>query len=138
MSSPSSTRSLPSSPPSSGRLATTASWSPAKTAVNVVAYARSLLPAQDAPVVDAMLALCGATAGLYDAVLYARDTFDPHQPGDALRARVAGQQAGIDVVLRETAIEAGITLIDIPRGLATRDRVRWVSEYLAEAGVLPH
>jgi len=64
--------------------------------------------------------------------------FDPHQPGDALRAKVAGQQAGIDVVLRETAAQAGITLIDIPRGLATPDRVRWVSEYLAESGVLPH
>jgi len=80
----------------------------------------------------------GATAGLYDAVLYARDTLDPHQPGDALRAKVAGRQAGIDVVLRETAAQAGITLTDIPRGLATRDRVRWVSEYLAGSGVLPH
>jgi len=36
---------------------------------------RGRLPAQDAPVIDAMLALCGATAGLYDAVLYATDTF---------------------------------------------------------------
>ena|ERR1022692_1974042 len=99
-----------------------------KTLVNVVAYARSLLPTQDAPVVDAMLALCAAMAGLYDAVLYASDAFDPHQPGDALRAKVAGQQAGIDVVLREVAIDAGITLIDIPRGLATQDRDRWVSE----------
>ena len=79
-----------------------------------------------------------ATAGLYDAVLYATDTFDPHQPGDALRAKVAGQQAGIDAALRETAAQAGITLTDIPRGLATPDRVRWVSEYLAESGVLPH
>jgi nicotinamide riboside kinase len=109
-----------------------------KTPVNVVTYARCLLPPQDAPVVEAMLALCAATAGLYDVVLYVSDTFDPHQPGDALRAKVAGQQAGIDVALRETALEAGITLIDIPRGLATPDRVRWVSEYLAESGVLPH
>jgi TRAP-type uncharacterized transport system fused permease subunit len=72
-----------------------------KTLVNVVAYARSLLPERDAPVIDAMLALCAATAGLYDAVFYASDAFNPHQPRDALRAKVAGQQAGIDAVLRE-------------------------------------
>lgn len=107
-----------------------------KTLVNVVAYARSLLPERDHQVVDAMLAMCLATAGLYDAVDYARDAFDPDQPGDALHAKVAGQQAGIDAAIRDTAAQAGIMLTDIPRGLATSERVRWISAHLAETGVL--
>lgn len=107
-----------------------------KTPMNVVAYARSLLPEQDAPVIDAMLGLCAATAHLYDAVLYASDVYDPRQPGDALRSKVADQQAEVDKVLREVAAHAGITLIEIPRRLTTPDRVRWISRHLAETGVL--
>jgi predicted ATPase len=107
-----------------------------KTLVNVVAYARSLLPERDGPVVDAMLGLCTATAGLYDAVLYVCDAFDPHQCGDALRSKVASQQADIDIALRQIAAQADIGLIDVPRGLTTQERVRWISGHLAETGVL--
>jgi len=107
-----------------------------KTLVNVVAYARSLLPEQDGPVADAMLGLCAATASLYDAVLYVSDAFDPRQREDALRSKVAGQQAGIDTALRQIAAQAGIGLIDVPRGLTTPQRVRWISGHLAETEVL--
>jgi len=41
-----------------------------KTPLNVVAYARLLLPDEDSSVVEAMLQLCTATSTLYDAVLY--------------------------------------------------------------------
>jgi predicted ATPase len=108
-----------------------------KTLLNVVAYARLLLGKQDAPVVDAMLQLCAATTTLYDAVLYTSDTFNPHQPDDALRAKVAGQQHEIDHALRDLAAHVGLALVDLPYGCTTAERVRWASARLAEMGLLP-
>ncbi len=107
-----------------------------KTLINVVAYARLLLPPHDAPVVDAMLQLCATTAGLYDAVLYTSDTFSTRQHGDALRSKVADQQPDIDRTLRETAAHAGLALIDIPHGLTTAERVRWISSHLQEMDLM--
>jgi nicotinamide riboside kinase len=106
-----------------------------KTPLNVVAYARLLLPRQDSPVVDSMLQLCTTTRTLYDAVLYTSDTYSPRQPGDTWRHKVAGQQAQIDQILRELAAQAGMTLIDVPRGLTTAERVRWTSARLADLGL---
>lgn len=108
-----------------------------KTLINVVAYARLLLPPSDAPVVEAMLQLCRATASLYDAVFYASDTFDPQQPGDRFRDKVADQQTQVDTTLRDTADHAGLALIDIPQRLSTTERVTWISARLAEMGVQP-
>lgn len=105
-----------------------------KTPLNVVAYARLLLPSNDSPVVDAMLQLCTATRTLYDAVLYTSDTYSPDQPGDAWRLKVASQQTQIDHLLRDLAAQAGLALIDIPRGLTTAERVRWASARLADLG----
>lgn len=106
-----------------------------KTPLNVVAYARLLLPDQDAPAVDAMLQLCAATATLYDAVLYTSDVYDPSQPGDAWRAKVADQQAQVDRTLRELAAQVGMVLVEVPQGLSTMDRVRWTSARLADLGL---
>jgi nicotinamide riboside kinase len=106
-----------------------------KTPLNVVAYARLLLPAQDRPVVDAMLQLCIATSTLYDAVLYTSDTYSPNQPGDAWCAKVADQQAQVDRILRGLAAQAGIALIDVPRGLTTTERVSWTSARLERMGL---
>jgi nicotinamide riboside kinase len=108
-----------------------------KTFLNVVAYAKLLLPEQDSDVVDAMLALCRATAGFYDAVLYTTDVFSPHQPGDLLRAKVASQQQTVDIMLRELAEDIGLPLIEVPQGLATVQRVEWSSAQLRDMGVLP-
>jgi predicted ATPase len=107
-----------------------------KSPINVVAYARLLLPRHDDPVVDAMLQLCVATASFYDAVLYTSDTFDPRQPSDKFRSRVGDRQADVDEALRDTARAAGLKLIDIPRGLTTAERVRWASAHLATIGLL--
>ena len=112
-----------------------------KTTLNVVAYARSLLPPEDQPVIEAMLGLSAVTAGMYDVVYYLSDIFDPRQRGDAWRSKVAGQQAIIDAALRRAAGQAGVTLTDVPRGLTTQQRVRWMSGHLADTGVLrlaPH
>lgn len=106
-----------------------------KTPLNVVAYARLLLPSQDNPVVEAMLQLCTATKTLYDAVLYTSDTYSPDQPGDAWRLKVASQQAQIDHLLRDLAAQAAMALIDVPRGLTTTERVCWASARLADLGL---
>jgi nicotinamide riboside kinase len=106
-----------------------------KTLLNVIAYARLLLPDRDAPVVDAMLQLCAATTTIYDVVLYASDTYNPSQPGDTFRSKVADQQEQIDHMLRGLAEQVGLTLIDLPRGLTTTERVRWSSAHLAERGL---
>lgn len=108
-----------------------------KTPLNVIAYARTLLPDHDRPVIDAMLGLVTATASLYDAVYYLSDAFDPRQPGDHWRSKVADQQAVIDAGLRQAAMQAGVRLIDVPPDLTTQGRVRWISGHLAESGVLP-
>jgi hypothetical protein len=110
-----------------------------KTTLNVVAYAQALLPDQDRTVIDAMLGLSAATVGIYDAVLYVTDAFDPHQRGDDWRSKVAGQQAGIDARLRQVAAQAGVSLIEVPAGLTTQQRVRWISGHLAQLvrGILP-
>lgn len=106
-----------------------------KTLLNVVAYAKLLLPEQDIDVVTAMLELCRATAGFYDAVLYTTDTFGSHQPGDRLRAKVADQQQAVDIMLRELAEDIGMPLIEVPRGLTTAQRVEWSYAQLRDMGV---
>jgi predicted ATPase len=107
-----------------------------KTPLNVVAYARSLLPEKDEPVIVAMLGLLAATSGMYDAVLYLSDTFNPHQEGDAWRSKVADQQSAIDAGLRQVAGHVGISLIDVPLQLTTAQRVQWITAHLADSGVL--
>jgi hypothetical protein len=106
-----------------------------KTALNVVAYARLLLPDEDSSVVDAMLQLCTATSTLYDAVLYTSDAYNPRQPGDAWRTKVADQQAQVDRTLRELAAQASMAFIDVPQGFTTMERVRWTSARLADLGL---
>lgn len=106
-----------------------------KTPLNVVVYARLLLPDEDSSAVEAMLQLCAATRTLYDAVLYTSDAYNPSQPGDAWRVKVAHQQAQVDRVLRELAAQAGMALIEVPRGLTTMERVRWISARLADWGM---
>lgn len=91
-----------------------------KTLVNVVAYARLLLPSADWPVADAMRQLCAATADLYDAVFYTSDQFNPRQDGDRFRDKVADRQASVDEALRATAARAGLHQIDIPQDMSTR------------------
>lgn len=109
-----------------------------KTLINVVAYAQMLLPEKDAPAVAAMMQLSAAAASLYDAVFYATDMFDPRQPQDALRSKVADQQLLVDQALRETAAKAGISLIEIPRGMTTSERVGWISRYLSSTRPMPY
>lgn len=103
-----------------------------KTLANVLAYARLLLPGDDEPVLEAMAGMCRAVSGMYDAVFYCSDTFDPRQRGDGFRDKVADRQNDVDESLRTTCAEVGISLIDVPQGLDTAARVAWISWRLAE------
>jgi thymidylate kinase len=107
-----------------------------KTLANVVAYARLLLPATDEVTLKAMAELCHAVSGMYDAVFYCSDTFDPNQRRDSFRAKVADRQHDVDHELRNTCAETGVPLIDVPQGLDTAARVAWISQRLTETGLI--
>jgi len=108
-----------------------------KTLANVVAYARLFLREADASAVDAMAGLCRAVAGMYDAVFYTSDVFDPRAGGDTFRARVADRQHEVDHALREACADAGLPLICVPTWLSTAQRVEWISAQLTERQLLP-
>ena len=101
-----------------------------KTVVNVLAYARLVLPAQpgshDAAVLDAMAGFCRAWAPVtYDAVFYLPDRY-PH-PHDPMRAKVAHLQAETAEAVRTTCADVGLPLLDVPAGLDVAGRVAWVA-----------
>ncbi|MDL4770701.1 AAA family ATPase [Actinomadura xylanilytica] len=107
-----------------------------KTLINVVAYARMLLPPKDRDVLEAMTNLCRATSHLYDAVFYPVDTFNPRQHGDRFRDKVADQQDELDELLRAELKAAGLNPIVIPPGRKTAARVEWISARLATEGLI--
>lgn len=108
-----------------------------KTLINVLAYARLLLPAADGPLLDAMTQLCRVATDVYDVVFFTSDTFDPRQPGDRFREEVADDQQRVDHLVRRAASDTGLSMIEIPSGLSTTERVTWTSARLADLGVAP-
>lgn len=101
-----------------------------KTIMNVVAYARMVLPAppdgHEAAVLDAMAALCRAWAPVaYDAVFYLPDQYN--HSDDPLRAKVSHLQAQTADAVRDVCAAVGVELVDVPAGLDTADRVAWIS-----------
>lgn len=101
-----------------------------KTLANIIAYSRMLLPATHADAIAAMAGLCAATTGLYDVVLYTADTFNPRQPGDHFRDKVADKQHQLGALLRQELHAHRLPLIDLPTGLNTHQRVEWISACL--------
>jgi predicted ATPase len=112
-----------------------------KTGVNVLAYARLVLEAppgsQDAEVVAAMGIFCRAWAPVYDAVFYCPDHYAAEQGGDPFRAKVIDLQDATDRMLRDACAEAGISLIELPAGLAVDERVRRVMAAVDSLGLGP-
>jgi predicted ATPase len=102
-----------------------------KTIANVLAYARIVLEApprsRTAVTLDAMNTFCRAWAGTYDAVLYCCDRFSQHQEGNPYRARVLDLQSAADRVVRSTCASVGQKVIDLPPGMTTAERVRWIA-----------
>ena len=101
-----------------------------KTIVNVLAYARMVLPAppgsHTAAVLDAMAGFCRAWAPVaYDAAFYLPDHYQ--HPADPMRAKVAHLQAETAQAIRATCADVGLPLVDVPAGLDTARRVAWIA-----------
>ena len=110
-----------------------------KTIANVLAYAQIMLEtpphSRAAVTLDAMNTFCRAWAGTYDAVLYCCDRFSQHQYGDPYRAKVLDLQSAADRVVRSTCASTGHKVIDIPPGMTTTERVRWIAARLTRLGI---
>jgi len=101
-----------------------------KTVVNVLAYARMVLPAppgsQEAAVLDAMAGFCRVWApATYDAVFYLPDRYQ--HPADPMRAKVAHLQEQTADAVRDTCADIGLPLVDVPAGLDVPARVAWIA-----------
>lgn len=108
-----------------------------KTVVNVLAYARMLLQIDpgslDANVLDAMEIFCRAWVPTYDLVFFTQDHYK--QPSDHFRAKVAGLQGAAAITLRQYYDDLGVPVLDVPAGLETDQRVNWIAEQAAAAGL---
>jgi hypothetical protein len=82
-----------------------------------------------------MEAFCRAWAHVYDAVFYCCDRFDQHQTGDPYRAKVLDMQPAADRHVRYTCAHVGQHVVDIPPGMTTDDRVRWIAARVAKLGI---
>lgn len=109
-----------------------------KTIINVLAYARMLLDVEpgsiDAAVLDAMETFCRAWAPTYDIVFFTHDHYS--QPSDGFRAKVAGLQDTAATTLRELYDRLGVSVLDVPTGLETDQRVEWIVQRVVEAGLV--
>lgn len=108
-----------------------------KTIINVLAYARMLLDIEpesiDAAVLDAMGSFCRAWAHTYD-VVFTHDHYT--QASDGVRAKVAGLQDTAATALRELYQQLDVPVVDIPLGYETAQRVEWITERVAAAGLI--
>jgi hypothetical protein len=68
-------------------------------------------------------------------VFYCCDRFSQHQPGDPYRVKVLDLQSAADRVVRSTCASTGQNVIDIPPGMTTSERVRWIAARLARLGI---
>lgn len=55
--------------------------------------------------------------------------------GDPYRAKVLDLQSAADRVVRSTCASTGQKVIDIPPGMTTTERVRWIATRLAKLGI---
>jgi len=109
-----------------------------KTIINVLAYARMLLDVApdslDAAVLDAMGNFCRAWAPTYDMVFFTHDHYT--QPSDGFRAKVAGLQDTAATALRELYQQLDVTVVDIPLGYETAQRVEWIAQRVTAVGLV--
>jgi predicted ATPase len=112
-----------------------------KTVMNVTAYARLVLDPGDtsaAAVLSALETLSATWApAAYDAVIYAADHFAQASGGDRYRSKVLGLQTAVGERVRQACTATGVRMLDLPAGLGTPDRVRWVDGQLRDLGLIP-
>lgn len=110
-----------------------------KTPANVLALARLVLdPAEPgtADVLTAMETMCRAwMPRAYDLVVYCRDRFDQQAGGDQFRRKVLGLQNDADTAVYEACKASGVALAELPTGLPTADRVRWITDRVNRLGL---
>jgi hypothetical protein len=103
-----------------------------KTIVNVLAYARLILPTvpgrREAAVLDAMTAFCRAWAPTYDAVFHLSDRYG--DGADPFRAKVTHLQDATATAVRDVCATVGLPLVDVPEGLDLPDRVAWIARWV--------
>ena len=72
----------------------------------------------------------------YDAVICTQDRFGQSDGGDRFRGKVMDLQGAVDQSVREACTDAGVRMFDLPTGLNTAGRVRWVADAVREHGLL--
>lgn len=77
---------------------------------------------------------CRAWAPTYDVVFITHDHYS--QPSDGFRAKVAGLQDTAATTLRELYNRLGVSVLDVPTGLETDQRVGWIVQRVAEADLV--
>jgi predicted ATPase len=111
-----------------------------KTVMNVTAYAKLVLDTRDgrtAAVLGALEALSAAWAPVaYDAVIYVSDHFTQSSGGDRYRSKVPGLQTAVGQGVRQACTTAGVHVLDLPVGLDTPARVRWIDGQLRTVGLI--
>jgi hypothetical protein len=112
-----------------------------KTVMNVTAYAELVLDTSDprtAAVLGALKALSAAWApGAYDAVIYASDHFAQSSGGsDRYRSKVLGLQTAVGRCVRQACTATGVRILDLPVGLDTPARVRWIDGEVRRLGLV--
>lgn len=110
-----------------------------KTPANVLALARLVLDtgqADTAPVLAAMQAMCAAwMPNTYDLVVYCRDRYDQQAGGDRYRTKVLDLQDQADTAIHEACRQAGVPIAELPTGLDTAARVRWIADAVGQRGL---
>ncbi|MFD8952482.1 AAA family ATPase [Streptomyces xanthophaeus] len=110
-----------------------------KTPANVLALARLVLDQSDplvGPVLAAMEALCRAwMPQTYDAIVYCSDRFDQKAGGDLMRQKVIALQEPADLQIRKALDDTKVPVLELPCGLSTDERVRWIAEELSHRGL---
>lgn len=88
-------------------------------------------------VLEAIEALCRAwMPNAYDAVVYCRDRFDQQAGGDHYRDKVLHLQAQVDDAVYDALTQTGVKLLDLPSGIDTTSRVRWIADRVTDLGLL--
>lgn len=110
-----------------------------KTVVNVLAYARLVLPCPD-PATERLLAamarFCAAYVPLYDATFLVCDRHDLGRTDDPYRPRDERLREAVEVELVRVCAEVGLPLERLPVGLEPEAQVDWVLGRLRERGLV--
>lgn len=110
-----------------------------KTPANVLALARLVLdPAEpgSAETLAAMDTMCRAwMPTAYDLVVYCRDRYDQQAGGDRFREKVLSLQDEADHAVYQACKDSGVPLAELPAGLHTAERVRWIVAQVSHRGL---